>query len=55
MAGTELCYNLAIPALGIVNLWFPKGLRFDVGDYLVGGAATANTETITIMGEIGIA
>lgn len=54
-AGTEIEYNKSVPANDTVNLYFPKGLRIDAADFLVGGASAATSLTIEGSGEIGVA
>lgn len=53
-AGTELATARAVPAYGEVILQYPKGLRLDVADFLVGGANAVTTNTIEISYELGV-
>lgn len=53
-AGTELAYDRSVAANAEVVLYFPKGLRLDSADFLVGGASASTTLTIQGEGEIGV-
>lgn len=55
VAGTELCKALNVPANSITDRYWPSGKRFDVADFLVGGASAATEITISLEGELGIA
>lgn len=55
VAGTEIEVDKTVPANDEVNLYFQAGLRFDVGDFLVGGAGTTLALVVTANGEIGVA
>lgn len=54
-AGTELASAITVPARGVYNLAYPAGLRFDTGDFLVGGASANTTLTIRGEGTVGVA
>lgn len=54
-AGTELAVAQPVPANDYVDLAWPKGIRFNTTDFLVGGAGTATALTIQGIGEIGVA
>ena len=54
-AGTELAVAQSVPANDYVELVWPKGIRFNTTDFLVGGAGTTTALTIQGVGEIGIA
>lgn len=54
VAGTELALGIAVAVGGEYNMDFPRGLVFDVADFLVGGSNTATALTITAYGEITI-
>lgn len=52
-AGTEIMSGLSVPANSHIDFYDP-GLRLDVGDFLVGGAAAATSLTLFATGEIGL-
>lgn len=54
-AGKELAYDRSVAANSSVELYFNAGLRFDTGDFLVGGASASTSLTIQGEGEIGVA
>lgn len=54
-AGTEFIgTGINVPANSAADFYSP-GWRFDVADFLVGGANTATALTLTAEGEIGVA
>lgn len=53
-AGTELLKAYSVSANSVVDRYFPSGLRFDVADFLVGGASAGTEITLIMEGEIGI-
>ena len=56
VAGTEIdAFDRAVPANDSMELHFPKGLRLDAADFLVGGASAGATLTIQGEYEIGVA
>lgn len=50
-AGTELAYDVSIPANSVYTKYFSPGLLMASTDFLVGGAAANTSLTATIMGE----
>lgn len=54
-AGTEVAIAKSVPANDSVDLYFPAGLRFDVADFLVGGASANTSLSIQGEGEVGVA
>lgn len=54
-AGTEIIgTGQSVAANSSYDAYFPSGLRFDVGDFLVGGASAGTSLTISGEGEIGL-
>jgi len=50
-AGTELFYDVSVPAGTTSFFYFQPGLKLTSTDFLVGGASAATSLTITGMGE----
>jgi hypothetical protein len=56
VAGTELVGTGVSVAANSAYDYYPAGaLRFDSGDFLVGGAGTGTALTLTMEGELGFA
>lgn len=50
-AGTELFYDVTVPANSVYSKYYNPGLSMVSTDFLVGGASAATTLTVTVMGE----